>query len=80
MSELEIQAQKEKMFAYGQMMDTWAWKDLSNFLERLRASTVRDFVNFGEKDAVELRIGEYKGMLQCLNRIDQFLKEATLNP
>ena len=80
MNETESQAQKEKMFAYGQMMDMWAWKDFQNFLERLRSQTVRDFVNFGEKDAVELRVGEYKGILQCLNKIDHFLKDATKQP
>lgn len=76
----EIESKREVMLAYGQMMDTWAWKDFSNFLERTRAATIRDFVTFTERDAVEFQIGEYKGILQCLNKIDHFLKNATQRP
>ena len=55
------------------MMEQWAWRDFNGFLETLRVQAINDFIAFDERQAVEFKVGQYKGILECLDRIKKEL-------
>lgn len=65
---------EDKANSYRQMMELWAWKDFEAYLDTLRASMVNDFIAFEATEAVEFKAGQYKGALDCLNRIKKELE------
>lgn len=76
-TESELKARQEVSISYAQMMDTWAWKDFQKQLEKMRSQTIRDFANVSDEGNVVFRVAGYKGELQCLNKIDHFLRSVT---
>lgn len=77
MSDQETQAKKEKAYSYAQMMDTWAYKDFTSFMDSYKQATIQSFINFDEKDAVDLKIGELKGVLLCLRKINDYIRNSS---
>lgn len=75
-SEEEKRQLEDKAISYQTMFSLWAWKDFESYLDRLRASTLNDFINLDQNQGVEFKAGQYKGILDCLNRIKKELERT----